>query len=164
MTKLDELVEKYGLDKLNTLTRYPSILTYHELNRGGVRDVLTKPGEFPVDLVIATEKVDGTNYRIVTTGDDYFIGSRERFTCAEWDRICTDDIAKAVIPVASMLSGEIDTGLDNLTVVFGEVYGWKIQAARYNENGDKSRRFAILIFGRCRSHRRKRFFPFLLKR
>lgn len=143
MTKLDELVAKYGMEKLNTMTRYPSILTYHELNKGGVRDALTKPEEFPKSgAIIATEKVDGTNYRIVSTGDDFFIGSRERFAFAYGDRICTDNTARAVMPDASMLSGELDAW-GHLTVVFGEVYGWKIQKPRYNWQDDKSRDFAL---------------------
>lgn len=144
MTKLDDLINRYGIEKLNTMTKYPSILTYHELNRGGVRDVLTKPEEMPGDdeLIIISEKVDGTNYRIVTTCDDWYIGSRDRFTAAYGDRLCTDELAKTVFGTAANLSGEIDTW-GNLTVVYGEVYGWKIQKPRYNKGDDRTREFAV---------------------
>lgn len=144
MTKLDELIAKYGIEKLNTMTKYPSILTYHELNKGGVRDALTKPEEMPGDdgLIIISEKVDGTNYRIVTTCDDWYVGSRDRFTFAYGDRLCTDELAKTVFDTAVNLSGEIGTW-GNLTVVYGEVYGYKIQKPRYNKGDDRTREFAI---------------------
>ena len=66
---------KMDLDCLNSATKYPSILTYHGLGERGrlTEEVATFP-----DMAILTEKVDGTNGRIILPpGDDYFIGSRE---------------------------------------------------------------------------------------
>lgn len=39
MSQLDYLLDIGEEERLNTLTKYPSIMTYHELNRGGVRGV-----------------------------------------------------------------------------------------------------------------------------
>ena len=35
MDKLKQLIEKYGKNKINSLTKYPSILTLHELGGKG---------------------------------------------------------------------------------------------------------------------------------
>ena len=42
ISMLDKLVEKYGLDKINSLTKYPSILTYHDIYHGGVNNSFLK--------------------------------------------------------------------------------------------------------------------------
>ena len=42
MDKLKQLIEKYGKNKINSLTKYPSILTLHELGgKGKLTDILT---------------------------------------------------------------------------------------------------------------------------
>ena len=68
-------VRAVDLRLLNSLTKYPSIPTYHTLDPrdGGLTDPATV---FSGD-VIATEKVDGTNSRLVLLPDgSYLIGSR----------------------------------------------------------------------------------------
>lgn len=78
----------FDLDRLNSMTKYPSILTYHELgDRGVLNDVVLTP--FPVDLLLElTEKVDGTNARMVFCPDGtVIIGSREDFLWATYDLI-----------------------------------------------------------------------------
>jgi hypothetical protein len=85
-------MHKQQLDRLNSMTKYPSILTYHQL---GERGRLEEHIQIPFDddeSVIVTEKVDGTNARIIfTPGDpsvgDYIIGSREELLHAKGDRI-----------------------------------------------------------------------------
>ena len=78
------------LRKLNSATKYPSIDTYHPID--------SKTGmlsEGPMSFsgrVIATEKIDGANTRIIlrfeASGDvDYVIGSREEMLHARGDRI-----------------------------------------------------------------------------
>jgi hypothetical protein len=67
---------KMDLEKLNTLTKYPSIPTYHLMvgNRGLLGNECI---DFKGEPVIATEKVDGTNSRLIISGDNVIIGSRE---------------------------------------------------------------------------------------
>ena len=60
------------LRKVNSATKYPSILTYHNLgNKGNVIEGLTEGRSFPNDsLLYVTEKIDGTNSRAVMFTDD----------------------------------------------------------------------------------------------
>ena len=55
-------VRTVDLGRLNSITKYPSIPTYHPMgDRGELRD-----GPLPFrGTVIATEKVDGTNSRVI---------------------------------------------------------------------------------------------------
>ena len=82
MTKTRSL----DLRKLNSATKYPSIPTYHSLGeRGRLLDQCIDLAE--QDLV-ATEKVDGTNSRIIILPDGmYLIGSREELLHAKGDLI-----------------------------------------------------------------------------
>ncbi|WP_236142941.1 RNA ligase family protein [Nostoc sp. CMAA1605] len=73
------------LNKLNSLTKYPSIPTYHALGEKGklLEETVTFDGE-----VILTEKVDGTNSRIILLPDgNYVLGSREELLFAKGDLI-----------------------------------------------------------------------------
>lgn len=70
---------------VETATQYPSIETYHALgNRGRLtEEVATFHG--PVYL---TEKVDGTNVRVITdSSGDYLIGERLGLLYAKGDRV-----------------------------------------------------------------------------
>ncbi|MNJ03530.1 hypothetical protein D3C73_1638880 [compost metagenome] len=55
------------LKKINSLTKYPSILTYHQLGeRGRLNDELTElKGFSDSDDVYIYEKVNGENSRII---------------------------------------------------------------------------------------------------
>lgn len=126
------------LKKLNSATKYPSILTYHGLgNRGCLleeRTVFTDVTEGPV---VMTEKVDGTNGRIVFLPDgDYFIGSREELLYAKGDRVPNPalGIVEALKPLAERLHKEFFIGLHTMYL---EVYGGKIgnQAKQYSGTG-----------------------------
>jgi len=74
------------LRALNSATKYPSILTYHKLGeRGRLTDVLNID---PQGSLVVTEKVDGTNTRVIFMPDGYFlIGSREHLLYAKGDLI-----------------------------------------------------------------------------
>ena len=69
------------LSKINSLTKYPSIPTYHKLdpkNGSLLEEALNFQG-----TLIATEKVDGTNARIICLPDgNYLLGSREELLYA----------------------------------------------------------------------------------
>ena len=66
------------LKKINSLTKYPSILTYHKLGKG---KLLTEDRNsvFDDELAIYTEKIHGANGRIIVDpfAGEYYIGSRE---------------------------------------------------------------------------------------
>lgn len=140
------LYDELELTKLNSMTKYPSIMTYHVLDKQGAltedRNVVFDPDE----EIILTEKIDGTNARIIFAFDvelddwRYLIGSREQLLYAEGDLLGDPmmDIAKIVKPVAQELKSRYYRGMKTdlgPTVYYGEVYGGKIQAGgNYSSN------------------------------
>ncbi|MFJ6438260.1 RNA ligase family protein [Streptomyces sp. NPDC091416] len=111
--------EDLDLDALNSATKYPSILTYHELGPSG--GLLENATAFSGDVIL-TEKVDGTNGRIITLpGGDYFLGSREELFYARGDRVWNRKlgIVEALRPVAERLSATTE----GIRVYYLEVYG-----------------------------------------
>lgn len=55
---IKELISKYGKEKINTLTKYPSILTLHRIGeKGRLTEELTTP--IQGEVLYATEKIDG---------------------------------------------------------------------------------------------------------
>lgn len=117
--------DKDLLEKLNSMTKYPSILTYNALgSKGGMAMGLCDGEGFPANTILeATEKVDGTNTRMVVIGDDYVIGSRTQFIHAKYDRIIND---KQTIPCIDALRG-FEGEDDYMYVIYGEAYGVGIQ-------------------------------------
>lgn len=114
---------------INSATKYPSIPTYHTIGDRGVLSGEAEP--FPEGSII-TEKIDGTNARIVLFGDgDWIIGSREELLHAKGDRIWnpSQGIVDAVWGYAE--SAVRDTRHE-IIVVYGEVYGHKVGAAARN--------------------------------
>lgn len=118
------------LDCLNSATKYPSILTYHGLGEKGrlTEEVATFP-----DMAILTEKVDGTNGRIILPpGGDYFIGSREELLYAKGDRVSPQkppenkSVVEALRPLAERLSKSLQGPRNTVYTFYLEVYGGKI--------------------------------------
>lgn len=140
------------LAKLNSATKYPSILTYHELgDRGRLKDVVQVP--FPADQqVFVTEKVDGTNGRLVLLPAGkaiqhhverrFLIGSREELLYADRDLIYQKEygIVDALRPIGEQLG---DAQTDKISVFFFEIYGGELPAAKqYTE----SKKVGLKIF------------------
>ena len=75
-------IRQIDLGKLNSMTKYPSILTYHNL---GDKGILQETVQIPFEgRVIGTEKVDGTNTRMIFCPDQsVVVGSREDLL---WER------------------------------------------------------------------------------
>jgi hypothetical protein len=128
--------------ELNIATKYPSIETYHVLgDRGMLTDGLGPfAGVSPDEKVYLTEKVDGTNGRIVLLpGGDYFIGSREELLYAKGDRVKNPNlsIVPELAPVAEHLVTHLKYQVDCIEVLYLEVYGGKIgaQAKAYSKSG-----------------------------
>lgn len=138
--------------KLNSMTKYPSILTYHNLGpRGSLVDSLVEGRKFSCQMVYVTEKIDGTNSRILVFTDeegnisDYFFGSREEMLYAKGDRVCIDNSGITIACSANMEiiqkasenktiqmrnDGDKEPILlpNRMYVLYGETYGGKINA------------------------------------
>jgi hypothetical protein len=142
-------VRKVDLGKLNSMTKYPSIPTYHVLgDKGMLQDEVLVPfGEPPYqDDLYPTEKIDGTNARIVfLPGNLYIIGSREEFLYAKGDLIQNPamGIVNAVKDIAEQIN---DNTYDSIVVYFGEVYGAGIgsSAKQYSKTKVGFRLFDVL--------------------
>lgn len=124
------------LDRLNSLTKYPSILTFHKLGeKGRLLDELSFPLPEENEPLFVTEKVDGTNGRVIILPDgDYFIGSREELLYAKGDRIGNPmmGIVDALRPVAENIVPKLVLRFGLPLVVFGEVFGAGKGAAAKN--------------------------------
>jgi hypothetical protein len=130
-------VRTADLRALNSMTKYPSIPTYHALDpKNG--NLLEDPVRF-TGHVIATEKVDGTNGRIILLPDGtYLIGSRETLLYAKGDLIgdATLGIVDALRPIADGIDGHVDPS-GAVQVLYVEVYGGKVTPAskQYTSTG-----------------------------
>ncbi len=141
---LKELIARFGKEKINTLTKYPSILTLHKLGeKGRLTNELTTPVED--EEMFATEKIDGTNARIVCYGDEYLIGARE-FVLHH----CHDlyyDTAQGIVDGLKHLNIHIPQ-TQAFTVVYGEFYGGKTSsnAKWYGQDKNGFRVFDVAVY------------------
>lgn len=131
---------RVSLATLNSLTKYPSIETYHQLGAKGVLQEFVEAGHpmgerenLPplarfVGGVEGTEKVEGTNARIIVLPNGMvIIGSREELLWATGDLIHNPTLhivgtlrgSKNLIQAA----GHFLSAPDRIRVVYGEVYG-----------------------------------------
>ena len=121
----------YGLDlkKLNTITKYPSILTYHKMGDRGILE-----GELQVDFgedkLFATEKIDGVSSRIIFDNKgDYIIGSREELLYAKGDYIINPSLSIVETLYNEKFLNNIFAADGFLTVFYFEVFGGKVTKA-----------------------------------
>lgn len=125
------------LSKLNSATKYPSIETYHVLGEKGrlTEDLGPFAGIDEDEEIVLTEKVDGTNFRIVMLPDgDYFIGMREELIYAKGDRImptALNSATRVARPIADYIFGTQGEASE-IRVFFMEIYGSKIGGAAKN--------------------------------
>jgi len=113
------------LNKLNSMTKYPSIPTYHALGDKGklLEETVIFDGE-----VILTEKVDGTNSRIILLPDgNYLLGSREELLFAKGDLI--GNPALGIVDALKAVADLLPQSQDCIIVLYLELYGGKITAA-----------------------------------
>lgn len=115
--------------KLNSATKYPSIPTYHCLGDKGV--LLDEVQVDFTERVIATEKIDGANSRLIVLPNGWFIGSRE-----EMLTYCSDVIYNPTLGIVDTIKRHMNylIGLvashltdDTIIVVYCETYGKGIQ-------------------------------------
>lgn len=115
-------IRTVDLNKLNTLTKYPSIPTYHKKLEEQQGVLVADHIELP-DQVIVTEKVNGVNSRIIFTPDNcYIVGSREELLYGRGDIVANDlsQIVSVLRPVA-----ERSAPVGALCVFYFEVFGCK---------------------------------------
>ncbi len=138
-----------NLAAFNSLTKYPSIPTYHPLDPEK-RGVLMDPPVPFAGEVILTEKVDGTNTRIVCLPDgDFVIGSRGEFLHARGDLIHNPalGIVDAVRDAAEHIVGS--ESFEHVTVFYGEVFGGRVTRASPQYTSDRAvsfRLFDVAVF------------------
>lgn len=127
---LKQLIYTYGVDKLNTLTKYPSILTLHALGeKGKLTHQLTT--DIEGEILYATEKIDGTNVRIILYGNEWIVGSRE-FLLSHSDDLFYDP-AQGIVPALKELGLfnnliKYCSEYERFKVIYGELYGGKVSA------------------------------------
>ncbi len=139
-----------NLAALDTATKYPSIPTFHAMDPSNGK-LLERWSVTFSGPVILTEKVDGTNVRIIFTPDGrWFIGSRDRLLHAAGDIIHNPDlgIVDAVRPLVERLATAWAIP-GTVSVVYGELYGGKIgrAAKQYTLDPDQ---FGFRVFDAAR--------------
>lgn len=122
------------LAKLNTLTKYPSIPTYHSLDptNGGLLD---EHIDFSGGIVVATEKIDGTNARIILLPDgNYLLGSREELLYAKGDLI--ENPALGIVETLKPVAERMGDHAGRMIVCYLEVYGGRVTGASRQYTGN----------------------------
>jgi hypothetical protein len=130
-------IRQIDLGRLNSLTKYPSIPTYHALgDKGALQDAVqvTFAGR-----VIGTEKVDGTNCRLIFGPDgSAVVGSREDLLWERRDLIGNPSmgIVEAVRDAVQGLYARLCRP-GRIAVYYVEVFGRNIGAAarQYTRDG-----------------------------
>ena len=141
---IKDLISKYGKEKINTLTKYPSILTLHRLGeKGRLKNEFTT--QIQNEKMYATEKIDGTNARIICYGSEYLIGARE-FILHHSDDLYFDN-AQEIVTGLKSLNVDIPK-TEKLTVIYGEFYGGKTSANSkwYGKEKNGFRVFDIVVY------------------
>lgn len=141
---LKKLLQQYGKQKINSLTKYPSILTLHQLgDRGRLTTELTT--RLSGEEMFATEKIDGTNVRLICLGGEYLIGSREFILHYGTDLFY--DTAQGIVEGIKALQVSIPQ-TPELTVVYGELFGGKTSSnsKQYGTDQIGFRVFDIAVF------------------
>lgn len=129
-------LNRHQLSVLDSATKYPSIPTYHKIGDKGLMS-----GEPTVqfrDRVIVTEKIDGTNVRIIITANDFIIGSRAELLSARNDFIypAKHGIVETMRPVAEALSCR-HYAPNDIIIVYFEYFGGDVgKAARQYSTED----------------------------
>lgn len=131
-------IRKVKLDKLNSLTKYPSIPTYHELGEKGKFRVHSNVNHTAVEFngtAYITEKIDGTNARIIVCPDgSVVVGSREELLWHVGDLIHNPSMG--IVDVLKRKAQDIAefgyASEDQTTVYYVEVYGHNIGSGAKN--------------------------------
>ncbi|WP_019928826.1 RNA ligase family protein [Nocardia sp. BMG111209] len=127
------------LDAINSATKYPSIPTYHGL---GERGSLTGAVVEFRGPVLGTEKVDGTNSRIIALPDgSWLLGSREELLCARGDLI--GNPAQGIVSALRDLADAMPPADGVVRVLYLELFGGKVTAASKQYTGERAVGFRL---------------------
>lgn len=153
-----------NLRKLNSLTKYPSIETYHTIDPK--TGYLSEPAMVFGDdagrgRVIGREKIDGVNARLILGaagrgGRDYVIGSREELLYAKGDRVGNPalGIVETLKPIAEVLGEVSGANPESVVVLYGEVFGGAgITSA--SKQYSKEKRAGFRLFDVTMAHERE---------
>lgn len=130
------MLKTLNLKALNSATKYPSIPTYHALgSKGRLTDAVSV--DFAGQAVTLSEKIDGTNSRVIVAPDGSFlVGSRNDLLWHSGDLLHNpaQGIVDVLRPVVARLARP-DKG--RLRVFYGESYGGRItgQSQHYSRRG-----------------------------
>lgn len=141
---LKDLILKFGKEKINTLTKYSSILTLHQFGeKGRLKKELTTP--IQGEKMYATEKIDGTNVRIICYGSEYLIGAREFILHHSHDLYF--DNSQGIVDGLKKLNIKVPQ-TEKFTVIYGEFYGGKTSANSkwYGQDKNGFRVFDIAVY------------------
>ncbi len=110
---------KCGLDNINSMTKYPSILTYHKMaDKGRLLNEVKVPFD---SQAIVTEKINGVNARIIMYPNGfYMVGSRDELLYARGDLLKNRQLG--IVDAMEEAVDQIVPGND-LMVYYFEVYG-----------------------------------------
>lgn len=144
-------IREIDLDKLNSLTKYPSIPTYHAIGEKGMLQPTIQVCF--CGTVYGSEKVDGTNARIIMCPDgSILLGSREDLL---WES--RDLIGNPSMGIVETLRNKVawlarhHTPDDAITVFFVEVYGKNVGSAAKQYSG-KATGFRLFDVLRIEDH------------
>jgi len=127
------------LHKLNSITKYPSILTYHaSAEKGQLKPLTTDSFEGETEIIV-TEKIDGAGCRIILLQDGFFIGSREELLTHSGELLFNppQGIVEGLRAAATELHERYAPKDDGIKAIFVEFYGGKVTAtSKQYTNGD----------------------------
>ncbi|MDP9870344.1 MULTISPECIES: RNA ligase family protein [Streptosporangium] len=133
-------LRQQDLEKINSLTKYPSIPTHHALNPRAKGILLEEPTEYE-GTVIGTEKVDGTNARLIVLPDGRFlIGSRGELLTCSGDRVHNPQ--QGIVDALREVGYKVEGAWDEILVLYLEVYGGK-QLPEWKQYGDGTAAFRL---------------------
>ncbi|BAY33604.1 hypothetical protein NIES2107_55040 [Nostoc carneum NIES-2107] len=133
------------LSRLNSMSKYPSIPTYHGLGEKGA--LLEQTVKFDGEVIL-TEKVDGTNSRIIILPDGNFVlGSREELLYAKGDLI--GNPALGIVDALKNSAYSLPHSSSEIVVAYLELYGGKITSASKQYTSQQAvgwRLFDVAVF------------------
>ena len=140
------LGHRLDLAKLNSMTKYPSIPTYHKMDPEGML-LEDQPTIFQGSVVV-TEKIDGCNARIIMLPDrSYILGSREELLYGGGDLIRNPahNIVETLDPIAARMSDWWRSDVP-ITVFYGEVYGYPVRAGAWGNYTERKDLIGFRLF------------------
>lgn len=111
----------------NSLTKYPSIQTYHKIDKGVLQNELSSPAVDDFDVYI-TEKIDGSNIRLIIYNNDYLIGSRKEWIYAKGDRLIPNEQIRYLKEYVEEVLKSYSFRKNIFYCIYGEVHGAGIQS------------------------------------